>query len=325
MQNRYTKTTPAKDISLFMKSAEERRVCFRMRQQGHSLQAIADAIGVSRRTITRWQTQGVQPPTRPKQRPALRKLSTELDAAILTYFTDNNTTTLRQAVSWLSSTHGISVSIHTVSRCCKRLGLTWKKGSKVYTEMSYSRANKFLQEIAVGFGPHVIALDEAAFFWNHSRGYAWSVRGAKAVIKRPGIRGRAHSLLLCISSNGVVQWQLYEGAVNAVRFSEFLARLPKHSKLVLDNAVIHRAANILAKQGLPTVPEVAQSQQITLAYLPPYAPILNPVELCFNTIRTYINRECPRSRQELVMHIHDAVSTLSQNVCDMTIRKVWNL
>ena len=141
MQNRYTKTTPAKDISLFMKSAEERRVCFRMRQQGHSLQTIADAIGMNRRTITRWQTQGVQPPTRPKQRPALRKLSTALDAAILTYFTDNNTTTLRQAVSWLSSTHGISVCIHTVSRCCERLGLTWKKGSKVYTEMSYSRAS----------------------------------------------------------------------------------------------------------------------------------------------------------------------------------------
>ena len=92
--------------------------------------------------------------------------------------------------------------------------------------------------------------------------YAWSAGGSKAVIKRPGIRGRAHSLLLCVSSNGVVQWQLNEGAVNALRFSEFLAHLRKHSKLVLDNAVIHHATSILAKQGLPTVPEVAQSWQI---------------------------------------------------------------
>ncbi len=169
--------------------------------------------------------------------------------------------------------------------------MTWKRGSKAYSEMSESRAQQFIQVIGVGFGPQVIALDEAAFFWNHARGYAWSPKGCRAVIKRPGIRGHAHSLLLAISTGGVVRWQLYEGAVNAVRFSEFLQDLPCYSQLVLDNAVIHRATNVLRRQGLPTVAEVAESRQIVLQYLPPYAPVLNPVELCFNSIRTYINRE----------------------------------
>jgi len=69
---------------------------------------------------------------------------------------------------------------------------------------------------------------------------------------------------------GVTKWQLYEGAVNAVRFSEFLQQLPSHSQLVLDNAVIHRATNVLKKQSLPTVSEVAETKHISLQYLPPY-------------------------------------------------------
>ena len=87
-----------------------------------------------------------------------------------------------------------------------------------------------------------------------------------------------------------------EGAVNAVRFAEFLETLPFGSQLVLDNAVIHRATQALQKQGLPTVPETADKQEIALTYLPLYAPVLHPVELCFNHIRTVINREKPRSR-----------------------------
>lgn len=109
--------------------------------------------------------------------------------------------------------------------------------------------------------------------------------------------------------------------MNAIRFSEFLQELPCQSRLVLDNAVIHRATNVLSRQGLPTVPQIAESKQITLQYLPPYAPVLNPVELCFNTIRTYINRERPL----LIDYTEGAVGTLSQVVCDKTIRKVWGV
>ena len=191
--------------------------------------------------------------------------------------------------------------------------------------MDEQRADQWLQDIAVGFGPHVLSLDEAAFFYNHIRGYAWSEKGTRAIVKRPGVRGKAHSLLLCISMTGVVKWQIYEGAVKAAGFIEFLGALPSGSKLVLDNCQIHKATNVLRKQNLPTVAEVAADRQIELKYLPPYAPKLNPVELCFNTIRTHINREQPRDKTSLLHSIEQAVNTFSQHTCKYTVEKVFRL
>ena len=84
--------------------------------------------------------------------------------------------------------------------------------------MIYSRTT--LQDISK-------ALDEAAFFYDHVRWYAWSKKGQRAVVKAPGVRGKAHSLLLCISSAGIMFHKLYEGAVTAQRFTEFLSQLPR--------------------------------------------------------------------------------------------------
>ena len=308
-----------------MKTVQERQIFFRMRQQKFTMAQIAAALGVSRSTLQRWLIPGIALPQRPKQRLAQRKLSPTVEEALKACFVAHNTTTLKQAVTWLLDVHGLQAGISTVARVIKNHGITWKKGSKAYSEMNQTRGQDFIRHISDGSGSHVLALDEAAFFWNHSRGYAWSIRGSRAVVVRPGNRGRAHSLLLCISIDGVVKWQLYDGAVNAIRFAEFLAQLPHGSKVILDNAVIHRATNILARQGLATVPEVANLRQIRLAYLPPYAPQLNPVELCFNTIRTQVNRTCPRTRDQLVLSITNAVSTLSQDVCKHTIRKVLPL
>ena len=306
-----------------MRTSREREICLRMRNQGHTQRVIADALNISKRTVGRWLKQGTTSVTR--HRPARRRLSPAVQASIVAFFAANNTATLRQAMQWLIDVHGVTVSIQTIWNCCRQQKITWKKGSKAFSEMSSTRVQYFLQNIAAIFGQQVIALDEAAFFYNHVRGYAWSARGTRAVIQRPGIRGRAHSLLLCVGTNGIIKWQLYEGAVNAVRFAEFLEALPFGSQLVLDNAVIHRATQVLRKQGLPTVPEIADKQKISLTYLPPYAPMLNPVELCFNHIRTFINREKPRSRDQLVASIESAVNSVTPDICQRTIKRVWNL
>lgn len=306
----------------------QRQNLFRMKEQGFTLVAIAQALNVGRTTLYRWLKQGpVQRLANPySQRPRRHKIPPAVADALKLYFTENNTTTLRKAILWLTEHHGLMVSVSTIFRCCRRFGYTFKKGSKQFAEMDEARAQRWLQDIAVGMGPHVMALDEAAFFFNHVREYAWSKKGRRAVVKRKAIRGTMHSLLLCISSSGVVKYQLYEKAVNAVRFSEFLRELPMDSTVVLDNAQIHRATNVLRRQGLQTVPEVASQRRINLRYLPPYAPQLNPVELCFNTIRGFISRQQPSDAEQLKGMIDAAIAqSLSPAVCDRTVRKVFCL
>lgn len=53
------------------------------------------------------------------------------------------------------------------------------------------------------------------------------------------------------------------------------------------------ASKCLVEKGLPTIAEVAASKSIALGYIPPYAPHLNPVEFCFNTVRLLLRRARP--------------------------------
>ena len=153
-----------------------------MRSQGHSMRVIAAALTVNRRTLSRWSKQGPQSPALTRTRNHhKRKLSTNIAASLVQHICANNTSTLRRAAVWVLETYGIFVSIQTVLRCCKRAKLTYKKGSKAYTEMCQVRAQHWLQQIAATFGHRTIALDEAAFFYNHVTGYAWSFKGTKAL------------------------------------------------------------------------------------------------------------------------------------------------
>ena len=143
------------------------------------------------------------------------------------------------------------------------------------------------------------------------------------MVRRPGRRGRAYSLLLCIGHGGYTTWSLFEGAVTGKRFQEFLSRLPPGSDLILDNAAIHRAARVLRLQDVPTIPETADALGIGLRYLPPYTPQLNPVELTFNTIRQLVNLRQPRDPVALQRCIAEAVARLTPPVCSATFQKCF--
>ena len=82
-------------------------------------------------------------------------------------------------------------------------------------------------------------------------------------------------------------------------FSEFLGRLPDGITLMLDNARIHHASHSLRDKGLPTIVEKAEAKNMTLKYIPAYAPHLNPVEFVFNTVRQLL-----RSREAWTEPIH---------------------
>ena len=306
-----------------MHSKDLQAVYWTMIDRGHTATEIASCLQVGRATLYRWRKKG-RGASRALLNRAPRKLTASLTTALQQQFESENTTTLTRGAELLWTTFGIRVTRMTISRFLERAGITCKKASKRYAEMSQERAADFLHRASSTFGPETYVLDEAAFFMNHIRAYAWSKLGQRAIVKRPGIRGKAHSLLLCISSTGVFFWELYEGAVTAVRFSELLNRLPHGGRVVLDNAQIHRATNVLKRQQLPTIPDIARSRQLTMAYLPPYAPLLNPVELCFNAVRTHVRRDAPRDAVSLRSSVERAISHLTPSVCASTIGKVWS-
>ena len=285
-----------------------------MRAQRCPMKHISAALGVSRSALYRWNKIGPVSSlrqTRPRGRDIRRKLDDSMTRALLIHIKANNTITHRQAADWLLKIFGVRVSLATVGNYCRRLNQTCKKATKAFTEMDEEKAEQWLRDIAVGFGPHVIALDEAAFVYHHVRGYAWSEKGTRAIVKRRATHRKAHRLLLCISVTGVVKCQIYDGSITAEDFIDFLQALPSRSTLVLDNCQIHKATDVLTRQNLPTVAEAAAANNIELNYLPPYTPKLNPVEL-----QHYQNPHQPRAAQRLGSLLH----TIEQAVNSLTAK-----
>ena len=68
--------------------------------------------------------------------------------------------------------------------------------------------------------------------------------------------------------------------------------------------------------GLTPIKELLENKNINPEYLPPYSPELNPTELYFNFVRKSIEKQKPRSTEELKLAIDKAVASLQEK--DMT-------
>ena len=153
-----------------------------------------------------------------------------------------------------------------------------------------------------------MALDEASFCLNHTQAYAYGRRGQRVVVPRPGRRGARYSLLVCADRRGVLRYVLHPGSITGRIFQDFLSALPavQGRSLVMDNAVIHHSKRIL-----PGVARLAEDRDLSLRYLPPYCPELNPVELVFNALRTHVRQRAPRCESQLRSAIDEGLRSLT--------------
>jgi transposase len=135
-------------------------------------------------------------------------------------------------------------------------------------------------------------LDEATHNQKTSgrtRGWALVERGC--VQRRFFVRGQRYSILLVLTMDRIITYDVIPGSVTSVRFVKFLRELVipltnpypgPQSVLVLDNCSIHHSKGVQAV--------VEDKTQCKLIFLPPYSPDLNPIEQAFSCIKAYLRR-----------------------------------
>jgi putative transposase len=127
--------------------------------------------------------------------------------------------------------------------------------------------------------------DESAFSDKPTVRKTWAPKGHTPILKVPGgwITRSVISLLTC-SPKGLqprLYFETLKGAVNADTFVGFLKGVKRHTRgtkliLIIDNLRVHkaRAVNEHLRQ---------EKRWLTVEYLPPYAPELNPVEYVWSS------------------------------------------
>jgi len=140
-----------------------------------------------------------------------------------------------------------------------------------------------------------VFLDEVGFSLKGTVRHTWALRS-----QTPVVLGKASwdkvSTIGAVTSTGQFLQNTQHAAFTSEGVIHFLQHLLMHVPgeivVVLDNAGIHRSKAVTAF--------VAGEARLTLHYLPPYAPELNPIELVWAYIkRNILGNFCARTLKEL--------------------------
>lgn len=288
---------------------------------------IALAFGVSDRSIRRWSK-------KPNPYTKLGRKS-KLQSNILLYCyslgNGNKILTQQEIANRIYRETGQKIHQSNISRMLKKKGISRKVATKQFSEQDLEKAKQFIVDnYHLLSSPSLYALDECGFNLSEVSRYAYSRKGRRAIVKRPGKRGDNYTLILCVQNvakQAVVGYKLItpnkldkkskkKEGTKAIDLHDFLSGIDfptdQENNLLLDNAKIHHAVKACIKAGRLPIKELAKLKNIILKYLVAYSPQLNPVELCFNFIRSYVEKCQARTEEKLKQAIEEAIALLQE-------------
>jgi transposase len=137
--------------------------------------------------------------------------------------------------------------------------------------------------------------------------YGWARRGHRAYFRVPRNRGANVTLLSSMTHSGMGSSLAVEGPTTRGVFEAYLEKILAPELLpgqivVMDNRSSHKG---------PRVRELIEGRGCELLYLPPYSPVLNPIEEAFAKIKALLRRVGARTREALIEAIGQALEAVT--------------
>lgn len=298
---------------------ERRRIAVAMKENGATLDEIKAAVGLCHSSIClawkRYQEGGsvaLKTGQRGRSKGAFRHLTITQEKQICRKIVDKIPEQLkldfalwtRDAVRLLiKQDTTIDMPIRTVGEYLKRWGFTPQKPLKFAYERKPEAVKKWLEidypEIrtkAKAIKAEIYWGDETGLRSGDVRGRGYSPKGQTPVIKATA-KYENLSMVSAITNKGRVHWMIVDGAVDNLKFIEFLKGLIKYSRvkifLILDNLRVHHSKQVSAWVE-------KNKNRIELFFLPAYSPDLNPDEHLNSDLKYGIGSKIPsRSKKNL--------------------------
>lgn len=235
--------------------------------------------------------------------------------------------TLNQICLAVSERLYIVISPSTASRVLTTIGYTMKitrlvpeaRNCEAQIAARYAYANMFIRDCPIE-RERVIWIDETGFNLHLRRSQGRSLRGTRATVTVANSRGRNISIIAAMSDQGMLHHTAHIGGTNSERFAEWIDSLGQmlaqngitNCWLVLDNARFHHT---------PLVARVAETLEHRLIFLPPYSPMLNPIENLFSKWKAGVKTAgLLFSRENLLSTIEESRRLITISDCRSWIR-----
>ena len=124
----------------------------------------------------------------------------------------------------LFAEHGVHASLATISRTLARMQCSKKSLSRRATERNKQLQSLWELEVTELDDPNLFVFVDESAIDNRTvqRSSGWSGVGGRSISRCAFFRGKRHSILLALSSDGIIALDIFEGSVNKERFLQFL-------------------------------------------------------------------------------------------------------
>lgn len=312
--------------------AEARRIAVNMVKSGHTRIEAAAAVGVNRRFVGKWvdaEKEGGAAALLGGKRGRLpgeqKALQHDEEVKIRRLIADRCPDQLklpfalwtRQAVRDLIERKTCKhLSLSSVGRYLRAWGFTAQRPVRRATERCEADVQAWINEEYPAIAARAKAekaeiqwADETGLSNQANYGKSFAPKGETPVIPRPAARF-SQSMISSVTNQGKLRFMVYDGALNASIFLEFLKRLVKNALrkifLIVDNLRVHSAKTV-------TTWVAANAEKIELFYLPPYAPDRNPDEFLNNDLKQEMaRRSTPRSKPAMKTQLTSYMRSLQK-------------
>jgi transposase len=178
-----------------------------------------------------------------------------------------------------------------------------------------AKREAFEKEMAYLDPEKLVFIDESGFRTNLNRGDGWAPRGEAPVLSVPRY-GKNTTVIGAIALDGVRVATECTGSFDGLQFVTWLYHdlgptLKPGDIVVMDGPRLHR---------IEGVKEALAAYGATVLYLPPYAPELNPIEMCWAFLKAIVRRWAPRRVERVIQSVQRAWKAVTIELCRAWIR-----
>jgi transposase len=306
---------------------EERVSACEALEKGVSVDEIAEVLKVSRSSIFDWQKSyralGADALRTKKTRGPKSRLSDGQLSQLYRLVVGNDPRQLSFGLAlWtrgmiqelIFRQFGVRLSLVSVGNVLANLGLSPQRPLYRSYEQDPEKVRAWKEETfpriqarAKKEGAAIFFADEASVRTNYHAGTTWAPVGKTPVVAASG-RTRSISMISAVSPRGELHFQVYETGIKQEEFLEFCKMLVADAGrpvfLIVDNSQVHRAKILKAY-------EKESNGMLTLFFLPPYSPDLNPDEWVWKNVKhDNLGRASVKSESELAEFASAALARL---------------
>ncbi len=157
----------------------------------------------------------------------------------------------------------------------------------------------------------LVFIDETGANTKMIRRYGWGPKSARVVSDVPFGHWATTTFVGALRTTGMTAPLVVDGPMNGDVFlayveQQLIKTLKPHDVVIMDNLSSHKRAG---------VKEAIESVGAHLAYLPPYSPDLNPIELAFSKLKTMLRKSAERTVEGLWTRIGQLLDHFTPEEC----------